>query len=70
MSENYRRRPDGTLERAIPLPDSFGVVWERCWRARHRNGHGQGKLRALIYGWKDARALRGITCAGSDEETR
>lgn len=48
-------------EPAPALSESFGVTWERAWRARHLNGHGQGLIRALLYGWKDARALRAIT---------
>ena len=60
MPEDYRRLPDGRLERALPLPESFGVTWERCWRARYRNGHGQRLARAFFYGWLDARALRAL----------
>lgn len=61
MGGNYRQVSPGRWEEDPGIPEAFGVTWERCWRARHRNGHGQGKLRALIYGWKDARALRRLT---------
>lgn len=59
----YREVSPGRWEPDPGLPEAFGVTWERCWRARHRGGHGQGILRALFYGWKDARALRRITDA-------
>jgi len=64
MGESMRRNPDGSWSPAIPLPEAFGVTWERMWRARRRGGQGQGLLRSLICGWLDARALRRLTGDG------
>ena len=58
MGEVGRQRPDGTWERALPLPEPFGVVWERCWR--FRRDRGERLPFALIRGWVDARALRKV----------
>ena len=56
MSESYRQRPDGSWEPMPAMPEPFGVTWERC--LLHRRRHGVPYLLALIYGWRDARALR------------
>lgn len=56
MNEPMRQRPDGRWERVLPVTEPFGVIWERC--LRHRRNHGVPYLIALVYSWRDARALQ------------
>lgn len=40
---------------AEPLPEPFGIRWER--HIRHRRNLGHGRLRAFFCGWLDARSV-------------
>jgi hypothetical protein len=52
---DWTQRPDRRWVPAEPLPEAFGVLWERCWRFRH--GRGERLPLAVFRGWRDARAV-------------
>lgn len=60
MSPVSQQRGDGRWLPAEPLPEPFGIVWERA--AKHRMSLGQSRIRAYACGWLDARS---ISCVAS-----
>lgn len=55
MSVEYQRE-DGRWLPAEPLPEAFGVVWERFWLLRRKRG--EWWLPSLIQSWIDTRGVR------------
>ena len=55
MSRADRLNEYGHWVPAEPLMPAFGVRWEQAMR--FRRGRGQGRLRALLGGWRDTRAV-------------
>jgi hypothetical protein len=51
----WRQTEDGRWLPAEPMPEPFGVLWERLWHDRRRSG--EWKWSALIQSWLDARAI-------------
>lgn len=51
----YRQTADGRWLPAEPLPEPFGVLWERLWHERRRRGG--RKWPALVASFHDARAI-------------
>jgi hypothetical protein len=49
------RESEYALSLAEPMPEPFGVLWERLWHARR--AHGEPKWVALFTSWRDARAI-------------
>lgn len=49
---------EGRWVPAEPMPEPFGVLWERLWHERRRDG--ERKWPALIRSWADARAITGL----------
>lgn len=50
-----RQRDDGSWVPAEPMPEAFGVVWERFWRLRRKRG--ERLPLAVVRGYFDARAV-------------
>ena len=59
----WRRDPVSGVELVLPvlgrdpepMPEPFGVVWERRWKQRQRDG--ENKLIALVRSWLDVRSI-------------
>jgi hypothetical protein len=51
----WQEGKDGRWLPAEPLPEPFGILWERRWK--ERQSHGEPKLVAFFTSWRDARAI-------------
>lgn len=58
MTRPMKQRPDGSWVPAEPMPEAFGVVWERFWRQRRKQG--ERKWPALARAFFDTRAVRNV----------
>lgn len=67
MPEAWRQREDGRWVPLEPMPDPFGLIWERCWRFRRERG--ERKWTAFVRSFFDARAIQNPPAAQPDQET-
>lgn len=56
---NERERDDGRWFPAEPMPEAFGVLWERLWHERRQRG--EPKWIALFTALLDARAIKRLS---------
>lgn len=53
----WEQKPNGRWLPAEPIPEDFGIVWERFWKFRRERG--EWKWAALVRAFFDARAVAG-----------